>query len=64
MLDVEVSLFKRIVLLYPSVYWSEGGKYFTDGRPYSHGFVGFKGDQKVQQRKKEVVLKEQRKKRN
>lgn len=44
MLDVEVSLFKRIVLLYPSVYWSEGGKYFTDGRPYSHGFVGFKGD--------------------
>ncbi|MBL8022323.1 MAG: hypothetical protein JNM27_21785 [Leptospirales bacterium] len=43
-LELEFALFKRILLVTPSVFWSEGGKYYADGRQYSHGFVGFKGD--------------------
>ena len=43
-LDLEFAFWGRRILFLPSVFWSEGGKYLADGRQYSHGFVGFKGD--------------------
>lgn len=42
--DLEFAFWGRRILFRPSVFWSEGGKYFADGRQFSHGFVGFKGD--------------------
>lgn len=43
--EAELSLFDRMILVTPTYYYSQGGSYYADGAQYSHGFVGFKGDQ-------------------
>ncbi len=43
--EAELALFDRMILVTPTYYYSQGGSYFADGVQYSHGFVGFKGDQ-------------------
>ena len=42
-LETEIALFARMFLIRPSLFWSQGGRYYGDGYQYSHGFTGFKG---------------------
>ncbi|MCB1167334.1 MAG: hypothetical protein KDK33_14325, partial [Leptospiraceae bacterium] len=44
-MELEFAGFDRMVLFTPTYFYAQGGKYLTDGRQYSHGFVGFKAKQ-------------------
>ncbi len=42
-LDIEFNFFNNALIITPTYFFADGGRYHIDGRQYGHGFVGFKG---------------------
>ncbi len=44
-LETEFVFFGRALILRPTYFFAEGGRYYLNGEQFSHGFTAFKGDQ-------------------